>query len=120
MGRLSEELRSRTENFGDRMLDVVRALEAKRIYPRVIHQMVGCGTSVGANTCEADQAASARDFCRALGIVLKELSESAYWLRMCVRRGWLTERRLAPLLAECDPLARIFGTMVARTRRKRA
>ena len=99
------------------MLDVVRVLERKRVYSRIIDQMVGFGTSVGANACEADQAMSAKDFCKCLATALKELGESAYWMRTCVRRGWLPEHRLAELQGECDQLARIFGTMVVRTRR---
>jgi|KBSSwiStaDraftv2_1062776.scaffolds.fasta_scaffold307737_2 four helix bundle protein len=119
MGRLSAELRLRAEVFGDRMLDVVQALERKRVYGRVIDQMVGCGTSVGANACESDQAVSAKDFCKALGIAIKELSEAAYWLRTCSRRGWLKPARLVPLEQEATELGRVFSSMVVRTKRSR-
>jgi four helix bundle protein len=117
MGRLSLELRDRAEIFGNRMLDVVQALERKRVYARIIDQMVGCGTSVGANACEADQAMSGPDFCKALATVVKELGESQYWLRTCIRRSWLTTRRLGPLQEEATHLARIFSTMIVRTRK---
>ena len=118
MGRLSLELRDRAEVFGNRMLDVVQALERKRVYARVIDQMVGCGTSVGANACEADQAMSPPDFCKALGVVVKELGESQYWLRTCTRRTWLSGRRFDPLHEEATQLSKIFSTMIIRTRRK--
>jgi four helix bundle protein len=116
MGRLSQELRERAEIFGDRMLDVVRVLEKRRVYARVIDQMVGCGTSVGANACEADQAMSRPDFCKALGVVVKELSESRYWLRTCTRRGWIPADRLSALIAESDELSKIFGRMIAKSK----
>lgn len=102
------------------MLDVVAELERKRVYSRIVDQMVGCGTSVGANICEADQAVSAADFCGSLGIVLKELGESRYWLRLSIRRDWLKATRLEPLVQEAMELSRIFGSMVARTRRRKA
>ena len=118
MGRLSFELRDRAELFGNRMLDVVQALERKRVYLRVIDQMVGCGTSVGANACEADQAVSPPDFCKALGIAVKELAESQYWLRTCGRRAWLPKTRLGLLENEALQLSKIFSTMIVRTKRK--
>jgi four helix bundle protein len=120
MGRLSAELCERTGSFSDRMLDVVLALEKRRIYARVIDQMVGCGTSVGANSAEADQAMSSRDFCKALGTVLKELSECRFWLRTCVRREWITASQVQNLIADSSELSRIFGRMVSRTRAKAA
>ena len=120
MGRLSAELRGRAEVFGDRMLDVVHALERKRVYSRVIDQMVGCGTSVGANSCEADQALSAKDFCKALGTVVKERAESQYWLRTSVRRRWIAGARLDSLHEEAEVLSKIFSTMITRTRRQGA
>src|SRR5215471_8091812 len=112
MGRLAQNLIERTERFGDRMLEVVHELERKKVYTRIIDQMVGCGTSVGANACEADQAVSAADFCKSLGIALKELGEARYWLRLVVRREWLKSARLESLLQEAVELSRIFGTMV--------
>lgn len=87
MGRLQQELLSRAEDFGDRMLDVVLTLEKERVSKRVLDQMTGCGTSVGANAFEADQAMSAADFCKTLGWSVKELNESRYWIRLCGRRG---------------------------------
>jgi four helix bundle protein len=51
-------------------------------------QIAASGTSVGANTFEADEAMSRKDFCKALGIANKELNETRFWLRLFVRREW--------------------------------
>ena len=118
MGRLKQEMLDRTEVFADRMLNVVQALEKNRVYGRIVDQMVGCGTSVGANTAEADQAVSSNDFCKTLGIVLKELGESRFWMRMCVRRRWFSSRALSGLQDESLALSKILGSMVSRTRAK--
>ena len=120
MGRLTVEIRERAIEFSDRVLDVVEALEKKRVYRRIVDQMVGSGTSVGANACEADQAVSRPDFCKALGTVIKELAETQYWLGLCARRGWLAARRLEMLEQEALELAKIFSTMVVRTRRRKS
>jgi four helix bundle protein len=98
------------------MMDVVQALEKKRVYRRVIDQVVGAGTSVGANACEADQALSRADFAKSLGIVVKELAESQFWLRVCVRRGWLHATRLQELQSEAEVLSKVFSTMIVRSR----
>lgn len=119
MGRLKEDMLARTEAFGDRMLDVVLALEEKRVSRRILDQMTGCGTSVGANAFEADQAVSAADFCKCLGWSIKELNESRYWIRLCGRRSWIAPDRLQLLESECVELGRIFGAMIVRTRRKK-
>lgn len=99
------------------MLDVTAALSASKRPLRVIDQMAGCGTSVGANCYEADEALSRADFAKIIGIVIKEVNECRFWLRLCIRRDWLPEPRLLPLLSEAEELKRLFGAVLTRTRR---
>ncbi|MFY7897336.1 MAG: four helix bundle protein [Phycisphaerales bacterium] len=49
---------------------------------------------------------------------MKELAESRYWMRLFIRRKWLPENRLAPLLAEAHELKRILGSILTKTRPK--
>lgn len=118
MARLNAEVPERAEIFCDRVPDVVDALPRRRVSARVIDQMVGAGTSVGANMFEADEAAGRPDFCKSLGAVVKELNETRFWLRLVGRRGWIKPVRLAGLESECNELRLIFGAMIARTREK--
>jgi four helix bundle protein len=115
---LTQELLDRSESLAHRAVDVAELLARQRRFSRIIDQLVGSGTSVGANTCEADEAMSSKDFCRGLGTVVKELSETAFWLRFASKRGWIKTSRLSSLLGECDVLKRIYGAMLARTRKK--
>ena len=78
MGRLKPEFLGRIESFGDRVLDVANALARKRVSHRILDQLTGCGTSVGANVFEAHEAMSRPDFCKCLAQSVKELSESRY------------------------------------------
>ena len=48
----------------------------------LINQLVKCGTSVGANYSEADDAESKQDFRHKIGICKKESRESKHFLRM--------------------------------------
>ncbi|MFG0283052.1 MAG: four helix bundle protein [Phycisphaerales bacterium JB039] len=116
MARLSDELLERSESFSDRMLDVADALEQRHVSRRILDQISACGTSVGANAYEGDEAMTRKDFVKSLGVVVKELAESRFWLRLAGRREWISADRLAPLIDESMELRRIFGTMIVRTR----
>lgn len=121
MARIGKDLRDRSKKYAHRTVDVAEAILGKRvpraISSRIIDQLVGAGTSVGANVREADEAVSRKDFTHALGIVLKELSESRYWLEFVGERGWIAPSRLASLEDEGAQLSRIFSVIVARTKR---
>ncbi|MBX3375870.1 MAG: four helix bundle protein [Phycisphaeraceae bacterium] len=120
MGRLRPETVERADDFSHRMADVAEELDRKRRSRRVVEQMFGAGTSVGANIYEADEAMSRADFAKTLGIVIKELNECRYWLNLAARREWIRPDRLQLLRAEADELKRMFGAMLSRTRRKRS
>jgi four helix bundle protein len=119
VGRLKAETLDRVERFADRVLDVVESIEGQRRSRRILDQMACSGTSVGANIFEADQAMSVKDIGKTLGIVLKELSETKFWLRLVSRRGWIKPARLAALLKETDELLAIFNTVIFRTKARR-
>ncbi len=118
MGRLNESVLARTERFAHRVVDVAEALAKQRQSRRVVDQLIGCGTSVGANTAEASEALSRADFCRILGLVVRELAECRFWLRFISARAWIKADLLQPLLEEDEALRRILGSMIARVRRQ--
>lgn len=79
---MNYDLEERTRKFA---IDIVRF--AKNIpntpaYWRIISQIVGSGTSVGANYCEATEGVSARDFMHKISISNKEIKETKYWLKL--------------------------------------
>jgi four helix bundle protein len=99
------------------MVDVAEELARDNRPRRIVDQIVGCGTSVGANLSEADEAMSRPDFCKTLGIVIKELNECRFWLRFIAKRDWITSPRLTPIAQEALELKTILGAMLTRTRR---
>jgi len=109
VGRLHAEFLDRVERFADRVMDVTVALESKRVPHRIMDQIAASGTSAGANVFEADEAMSRKDFCNTLGIANKELNETRYWLRLFVRREWLTPTSLQGLLTEAEELRNYWG-----------
>lgn len=63
-------------------LGYVSELETQRRYV-VARQLVRCGTSVGANVREAQQAESRADFIHKCKVAAKEAEETDYWLQLC-------------------------------------
>ncbi len=120
MGRLRDETLNRVDSFAHRVVDVAEEVERLGKSRRIVDQMIGSGTSVGANIAEADEAMSRPDFCKTLGIVVKELNESRYWLRFVGTRGWIPKPRLTPLDDEATELKKMFGVMLARTRKSKS
>lgn len=120
MGRLKSELLERTEAFSHRVYDVVETIEKQGRSRRVVEQMAGSGTSVGANTWEADEALSRADFAKSIGVSLKELGETRFWLRFVAKRGWVKPARLDPLQDEARELRLVLGSIYHRTRKNGA
>lgn len=120
MGRIKLETIDRTTQFACRVIDLAEALEAQRRSRRIVDQVIGAGTSVGANLAEASEAMSRADFVRSLSICVKELSECLFWFEIVTRRTWVSPERLQPLVAEARELKLILGAMISRTRRNAA
>ena len=78
-------------------------------------QLAGAGTSVGCNIAEASEALSVRDFRKCLGVAAKELAEARFLIRLVVRRSWVTQTRVDPLLDELEQIKRIVGALLTKT-----
>jgi four helix bundle protein len=72
--------------------------------------------SAGANYQEACAAESRADFVHKLQLVLKELRESEYWLKLMGRGSLLPESVTSSLLAEAGQLVRILAKSVITTK----
>jgi four helix bundle protein len=74
------------------------------------------GTSPGSNYEEACGAESRADFIHKLGIVLKELKESRFWLNLINRSNLVGPECLKPLLQECQELCAIVAKSIITAR----
>jgi four helix bundle protein len=121
---MAERRANRAEELNERLLDfAVRVIRLGRALPRttegghVAKQLIRSGTSPGANYEEACGAESRRDFAHKLGVVLKELKETRFWLRLAGRVPLVKPAsRLAPLLEETEQLVAILAKSVATVR----
>ena len=79
------DLEERTARFGEAVIDLARRIPQNAVTNRIINQLVGAGTSVGANYVEADDAVSKKEFLKSIGTCKKETREVKHFLRMAVR-----------------------------------
>jgi len=79
------DLEERTARFGEAVIDFARTIPQDPVTSRIVSQLVGAATSVGANYVEADDAASKKEFTKSIGACEKETREVKHFLRMAVR-----------------------------------
>ena len=90
------DLCERTFAFGVRTIKLVRRLPRDVAGYEIGRQVLRSGTSVGANTEEADAAESTEDLLHKLKIALKEAQETRFWLRSILEASCLQTKRLMP------------------------
>jgi four helix bundle protein len=79
------DLEERTAQFGEAVIDFAKTILQNPVTNRLISQLVGAGTSVGANYVEADDSVSKKDFLKSIGTCRKETRETKRFLRMVAR-----------------------------------
>jgi len=79
------DLEERTARFGEAVIDFAKTIPQDAVTNRLIGQLVGAATSVGANYVEADDAVSKKEFLKNIGTCRKEARETKHFLRMIVR-----------------------------------
>ena len=106
-----QNLEECTARFDEAVIRFAKRMRRSPVNDRLIGQLVGAGTSVGANFCEAGDSVSGRDFKKSIGVCRKESKESMFFLRMSV----VAEPSLAvdarELWREAKQLNLIFGSI---------
>ncbi|SRR3989338_1464472 len=105
------DLEERTAKFGENVIGFCQALPKNDITKPIINQLVKCGTSVGANYCEADDAESKADFKHKIGICKKESREAKHFLRMSAIAEPAMKDQARKLWVEAKELNLIFNSI---------
>ena len=118
---------AKTNQLSDRLLDfAVEVIKITDELPNSVAgrhvggQLVRAGTSCGSNYEEACGAESRSDFAHKMSIVLKELKESRFWLRLIRRIEMLPSDRTEPVISECQQLCAIFAKSILTAKRRRS
>ena len=105
------DLEERTAKFGENIIKFSKKIPRNPITDPLITQLVKCGTSVGANYCEADDAESKADFRHKIGICKKESREAKHFIRMIVIAVPDLKEEAKPLWQEAKELNLIFNSI---------
>jgi len=105
------DLEERTSVFGERLVRFSKRIPRDPTNNRLIDQLVGAGTSVGANYCEANEAVSKKDFKNTVSRCMKEAKETKFFLRMVAASEPQLASEARVLYREAHELLLIFGSM---------
>ena len=118
------KMQNEKTNISERLLgfaaDIVRL--ASQLNKTAVGRHIGLqstrsATSAGANYEEACGAQSRADFTHKLQLVLKELKESHYWLRLIKKSDLLSSSDLDALIQEANELTKIVAKSVVTAKR---
>lgn len=105
------DLEERTAVFGENVIRLSKKLPRDPTNNRLIDQLVGSSTSVGANFCEANDCYSKKDFRFIVKRCIKEAKEARFFLRMIAASEAKLADEARPLYREATELIRILAAM---------
>ena len=103
------DLEERTARFGEAVIDFAKTIPQNAVTSRLISQLIGAATSVGANYVEADDAVSKKEFIKNIGTCRKEAREVKHFLRMAVSAMPELKPKARTLWLEAKQLHLIFS-----------
>ena len=116
----TKDLSERLLVLGVNIIKSMNKMPLNSVGKYIGNQLMRSGTSAGANYEEACGAESRSDFIHKMGLVLKELKETRYWLRLIKRTDLLKTPDVDILLNESAELCAVIakGILTAKKSRK--
>ncbi len=108
MGLSESPIRIRSFEFACEIVKYCDQLKLEKDF-EIASQLIRSGTSIGANTREAQRGVSKKDFKNKFGIALKEADETLYWLEILEATGREIPQKMKN---ECEELIRILVAIV--------
>ena len=105
------DLDERTAAFGERVVKFSKKIPRAPGNSRLIDQIVGAGTSVGANYIEATESVSKKDFKFSISRCKKEAKETRFFLRMVATAEPPLAAEARELYREANELVLIFAAI---------
>lgn len=102
------EIRDRARQLALRIIAECEKLDARNGRSVLINQIVRSSTSIGANSHEANYAASKADFINKLQVALKECYETEYWLDILSGANCFQDDLTKELLQDCGIIRRML------------
>jgi four helix bundle protein len=117
--KAGDELAERLLNFAVSIIKLINMLPKTGLGRYIGGQLMRSGTSPGSNYEEARGAESRADFIHKMGIVLKELKETRFWLLLIKRAGLIKTKQVELLTQECNELCAIVAQSILTARKNK-
>jgi len=102
----------KTYKFAVRIVKLNKYLCSEHKEFNLSRQIINSGTSIGANTEEANSGQSKKDFIAKLSIALKEAKETRYWLRILHDTDYISQQIFDSLISECEEIIMILNRIL--------
>ena len=99
---------TKAEAYAIRIIKLYRYLQKEKDESIMSKQLLRCGTSVGANLTESNDAISHAEFIAKTQIALKECSESLYWLKLLVSTEYVTQVQYESIASDGKDIQRLL------------
>jgi len=116
---IGDELSDRLLVFAVRCMKVAGSLPTTFAGKHIAGQLIRSSTSAGANYEECRGAESDADFSHKLRLVLKELRETGYWLKLICQAELLGMEKMCEIVTEAEQLARIMAKSLLTLQKRR-
>jgi four helix bundle protein len=110
--RKNHDLEERTARFGEHVVQFAKLVPVNPVTMPLISQIVRCGTSIGANYCEADEAESRKEFRHRIGVCKREAKETKHQVRMLVAAEPELREKGRAVWQEAKELTLIFAAIL--------
>lgn len=107
-------------NFAIRIVKLYQHLCINKKEYVLSKQILECGTSIGANTAEANGDISKKDFSAKISIAYKEALETKYWLSLLTDTKYFSIKEFESLFADVDEIAKMLFSIIKISRIKTA
>ena len=109
---MDKAIQDKSFQFAVRIVNLYKFMRTGNQEYVLSKQLLRCGTSIGANIAEAQQAQSKADFISKMSIALKEANETDYWLRLLYATQFLPEKAYSSILSDCNELQKLLTAII--------
>ena len=109
------DIYERCENFAVNIIELIESIPYRRSVGIISNQVIRSSSSVGANLCEADNARSRKEFISCMGISLKEIKETKFWLKILGRTNSNFKNEISAIEKEANEIELILGKIYQKT-----
>ena len=109
---MNHAIQDKSFRFAVRIVNLCRYLQTEQKEYSLTKQLLRCGTSIGANVAESQQAQSRADFISKLNIALKESYETDYWLRLMYETQYLTSEEFQSIIVDCHEIEKLLISII--------